>query len=568
MKRNWKQFFKDEEGNLQRILNDLENCCYEFHEFYIFDRYECGKQRIIYASCPEDQIVDTLLDQCLQYVFMDKKKIIHPNAYGSIKGKGQHELRSRIIKKVRNRDDLWVGICDTSKYYPTINHEVMMKYLRQHIKDKWLLWLCEETISRMEGVIGMALGLASSNILGHVYHASIDWAITVKYGFKDYYRFCDDKIILGRTSNEVHTIIRIIRDLTEQNQQNLKPNWKVIHCKDARFEFLGGFINSHNARLKTPSRRRIERRFKRELKRPFCAEITSNRDRITRSWAGVNGGLKGLNVANLRRYWKRRFGPYFERLRLAQGYIEILREQKRWHQKVARRIRGAEDFRSEENKRKFPLASGYRLIPRGLISEHPIVPPPSYVCWNKVKEYDKITTGPILYIDPLKSAENFAMNLFSKTTQPKIVNKYTGEKVTPDGILYTPVKIHHYEFMNSVYRPGNRVLVAQISYINEETKEIEDGMLMTEAYGVVKVLMGCLDQKPPHYTKFIKNKNGYITLTGINKVEEGKLKNVPDPIPTDTPVINPNQPKPKGNTNYKNDKPFKIDKNKNKGEED
>ena len=80
--------------------------------------------------------------------------------------------------------------------------------------------------------------------------------------------------------------------------------------------------------------------------------------------------------------------------------------------------------------------------------------------------------------------------------------------------------------------------------------------------------MGCLNQKPPHYTKFIKNKNGYITLTGINKVEEGKLKNIPDPIPTDTPVINPNQPKPKGNTNYKNDKPFKIDKNKNKGEED
>lgn len=377
MIKNWGKFFEDPEGNIDRIYNALMTQSYEFHPFNTFVRYENGKRRNIFASVPEDQIVDTLLDACLKYVFMEKKKIIHPHSYGSIKGKGQHELRELVIKRVHNRKDLYVAVCDTHHYYPTINHKVMAKYIRQHIKDPWLIWLCDATINRMHGEVGMALGLASSNILGHVYHAAIDWTIIVEYGIHDYYRFCDDKLMISSNLNYLHTMVRVLRDLTEENGQSLKPNWRVVHCEEERFEFLGASINSHNARLKTPSRRRIERRFKKEMKKPFNPENKDDRDRVMMSWAGMKGGLRGLDIGNLERYWRRVYKPFFDRLQSVEGWIEIDRAAKKWHNHRARSLAEAWDCRSDENKRLFPLAEGLRpRLPQGEILGDPQEPFP------------------------------------------------------------------------------------------------------------------------------------------------------------------------------------------------
>lgn len=331
MYRQWNRFLGDLDGNLDKIYNDLKNQCYVFHPFNIFVRYENGKKRIIYASGPEDQIVDNVLDHALKYVFMERKKIIHPNCYGSIKGKGQHELRTRVIRKVRGRRNLWAAVCDTHHYYPTIKHDIMMSYLKEHIKDSWCLWLCEETIKRMPGTEGMALGLASSNILGHVYHAAVDWSMIVEYGVRNYYRFCDDKIMIDDDPKFLHSMVRVLRGKIEGEMgQGLKPNWKVVWCGGKeRFEFLGAWINSENARLKTPSRRRIEGRFKKELRLPFDIQRQEDRDRIQRSWAGVRGGLKGLSINNLIRYWSNVSYPeYFKRLKQIDAYKDQIKKKK------------------------------------------------------------------------------------------------------------------------------------------------------------------------------------------------------------------------------------------------
>lgn len=399
MRRNWANFLSDEEGNLRKIYQALLNQEYHFHPFNTFIRYECGKRRDIYASCPEDQIVDTLLDQCLKYVFMERKQIIHPHCYGSIKGKGQHELRELVIKKVRNRDDLYVAVCDTYHYYPTINHKIMGKYIRQHIKDPWLIWLCDVTIDRMNGEEGMALGLASSNILGHVYHAAIDWTITVEYGMQDYFRFCDDKIMISTDLKLLHSMVRILRDLTEQNGQSLKPNWRIVHCKEERFEFLGAAINSHGARLKTKSRRRIERRFKKELRLPFNPENSVHRNRILMTWAGIKGGLRGLHVKNLLAHWETHYSEFFERLSTARGWVEIGRSQKKLYNSRLKALTEAWDCRSEENQKLYPLACGVRRFPQGEILGDPQEPlPPD---WYKRSSPTKDGPRPVMHINPL-----------------------------------------------------------------------------------------------------------------------------------------------------------------------
>ena len=157
----WEELLSDREKSVDKIYTGLLTKTYRFKPFKIFYRNENKKTRIIYASYPEDQIVDYILDLCLKYVFTEKKKFIHRNSYGSIEKKGQHELRRRIIEKIKGKDDIYIAVCDTKQYYPTINHSILMRVLERHIKDKWALWLCWKTINRMKGIKGLALGLAT-----------------------------------------------------------------------------------------------------------------------------------------------------------------------------------------------------------------------------------------------------------------------------------------------------------------------------------------------------------------------------------------------------------------------
>lgn len=347
MRKQWKLFLSDLDNNIMKLYYDLRYCVWKPSPFLIFKRRENGKLRIIYASLPVEQIVDNLYTDCINYVFLDKKKLVPANCYGSIKGKGQHELRSLIIRKVRHRTDLFVGIGDTSKYYPSMNHCILFRFLSDHIKDKWLLWLSEVNINRM-GDVGIALGLPSSNPIGHVYHACLDWLILLDYRVRRYYRFCDDKFIIHKDVNYLHSVMRIIRKEVDGLGQKLKSNWRVVNCSNERFECLGASINSHNARLRTSSRRRIERMIKLRMREPY------NPMKAFASWAGVKGSLKGLDVRNLINYWRRVYPDFFNLLDDAIKILDQRRRNKKWHNRLYNILKCAPDNRSDKNKMLYP----------------------------------------------------------------------------------------------------------------------------------------------------------------------------------------------------------------------
>lgn len=342
----WADYLRNLEDNITILYYKLRYQVWNPKPFIIFEKMEMGKLRIIYASYPEEQIVDNLYTDCLNYVFFDQKKIVPANCYGSIKGKGQHEMRRAIIRKVRHRTDLYVGISDTQKYYPTMNHRVLMQTLCQHIKDRWLLWLSRVNLKRM-GDLGIALGLPSSNPIGHIYHAALDWMILLAYKVRRYYRFCDNKFVIHKDVNYTHTVMRVLRDQTEAIGQRIKADWRVVWCKEERFECLGAMINSHSAKLRTKSRRRIERMMRLRIKEGDPMKALA-------SWSGVKGSLRDLSVSNLIDYWKRNYPEFFHLLRWAREMLSEARHRKKWHRKLERILTIAKDLRSDHNKTLYP----------------------------------------------------------------------------------------------------------------------------------------------------------------------------------------------------------------------
>ena len=336
----WEEFMADYANNVERIYQELRYQTLVPGPFKIFEKKEGEKIRRIYASYPREQIVDLLLTDCLEYVFVARKKLIPAHCYGSIKDKGQHELRRRIIRKVKGSQGLYVFVGDTEKYYPTMVHEYLKTILRMHIKDEWMLWLCDITIDRMPDGVGVALGLPSSNVMGHVYHSLIDWVMISDYGFKDYYRFCDDKYIIDKDKNYLHTGARALREEVDKARQKLKCTWRIVNCEHQYFDCLGALINSKTARLRPSSRRSMERRMYALQRKPY------NPQECLRAWSGMKGSLRDLNVGGLLRVWKDRYAEFFRRVACAHRELAIERRRRKKHKRIERILTNAVDCRT------------------------------------------------------------------------------------------------------------------------------------------------------------------------------------------------------------------------------
>lgn len=350
IRNEWTAFMEDVDRNVDILLWQLSHEEYEYGDFIEFNRIERGKLRKIFASHPVDQIVDQLLTDCLYYVFLDKKHIVPANCYGSIPGKGQHEMRRKIIRLVKGSKNLIAGIGDTKQYYPTMLHDLLYSMCERHIKDKWLLWLCKITIYRMKGGRGLALGSPSSNIFGHLYHSELDWLIILGYKVRRYYRFCDNKFIIHKDVHYVHTVMRALKEGIEKLGQQMKSDWRVVNCTDERFDCLGSMVNSHGARMHRKTRRSAEQHMK------VCIE-QGDPIMALRTWSGIRGTFNSLSINNLLRYWRDRYEDFFLLVKEGRRIERRNARRRKWHKKLNKILISCPDCRSDENKRKYPLAA-------------------------------------------------------------------------------------------------------------------------------------------------------------------------------------------------------------------
>ena len=199
LRKEWKDFDADISKNLQDLYNDLKYGTYKHGDYYVFKKMDSGKIRVIHSATPRDRIVDQLLADILEFVFMPKLQRGH--VYGSIKGLGQHKCRLRAINKIRRqKDDVFVGSADIRQYYPTCNPDTIIRILCKYIKDKWVISLSKEFLS-----LGyVVLGNISSNILGHINLLDIDYSIVRNFKC-DYLRFCDDTIFISNNKQAVRS---------------------------------------------------------------------------------------------------------------------------------------------------------------------------------------------------------------------------------------------------------------------------------------------------------------------------------------------------------------------------
>lgn len=200
------------------------------------------KRRIIHAPTFKDRILQHAIVQVIRPYF--EEKFIY-DSYAVTPGKGTHLAVRRVQNFLRRAaitgESVYVLQCDISKFYPSMDHDVLKSQIRRTIRDKKVLRLLDTMIDGFNGNAGKGLpiGALTSQLAANIYLNVLDHFVKECIGAKYYLRYMDDFIIIDNDKQKLKSILADIRWLVECHLK-LKLNPKTqIYPASRGVDFAG-----------------------------------------------------------------------------------------------------------------------------------------------------------------------------------------------------------------------------------------------------------------------------------------------------------------------------------------
>ncbi len=251
------------EENLINIQEELIHKTYRTSEYRHFIVYE-PKERLISALPFKDRVVQHAICNIIEPIF--EKSFIY-DSHACRKGFGVLSGVLRTTKFLRtvsqNSEKVYCLKGDISKYFPSIDHEVLKKLIRKRIKCKDTLNLIYEIIDKSGDICGMPIGNLTSQLFANIYLNELDHYVKNVLRVKYYIRYMDDFIILSNDKKQLNQILNNIRFFL-QTKLKLKLNRKtqVFLVRQRPIDFLGYKIWSTHRLLRKCNIKRTKRKFK------------------------------------------------------------------------------------------------------------------------------------------------------------------------------------------------------------------------------------------------------------------------------------------------------------------
>jgi len=236
----------DLENYIRWIQEELKNKTFRTSDYEIMDRWDGRKMRVIY-KLPyfPDRIVQHAVVQVCEPFW--KASFIR-DTYQSIVGRGTHDARKRVEKYVKGNPKLYALKFDISKYYPSIDNELLKQEIRLRVKCPDTLWLLDNIIDSENGA---PIGNYTSQYLGNIFLNRFDWWVKQELKPYGYFRYCDDIVILTDSSWNAHNFRKQMFDkLRFEYKLDIKTDWQVFPVDDRGLDFVGYVFKSDGTRLR------------------------------------------------------------------------------------------------------------------------------------------------------------------------------------------------------------------------------------------------------------------------------------------------------------------------------
>ena len=213
-----------------------------------------GGERKLGIPTVSDRIAQMVVKSRLEPVVAP---LFHPDSYGYRPGKSALEAVGQTRQRCWKLD--WVIDLDIKGFFDNIDHDLLMRAVKKHAKEKWVVlyierWLQAPAQAEAGHVTargkGTPQGGVVSPLLANLFlHYAFDRWMQKTYPHLLFERYADDAIVHCRTEAEAQEVRRAIAVRMQECRLELHPDkTKIVYCKDddrrgtypnEQFDFLG-----------------------------------------------------------------------------------------------------------------------------------------------------------------------------------------------------------------------------------------------------------------------------------------------------------------------------------------
>lgn len=230
---------------ISRIYNILVNREYKTGKYNVFTIFE-PKERTIISQNMQDKVINHLVTRQILYPAilpcLINENVASRENMGTSKGIEYYKKYMRNCKIQNER--YYILKCDISKYFASIDHDILKQKVRRKIKEKESLKIVEDIIDSYE--TGLGIGNMTSQCLAIFYLNDMDHYIKENLKIKYYVRYQDDFLLFHHSKEYLKECLEKIKEFLEKEKLQLNPKTKIFSNND-NFIFLGRKKNNNYA---------------------------------------------------------------------------------------------------------------------------------------------------------------------------------------------------------------------------------------------------------------------------------------------------------------------------------
>jgi len=249
------QFEADLRDNLYKIWNRMSSGSYFPPPVRAVSiPKKSGGQRILGVPTVADRVAQMVVKMVIE---PDLDSIFLPDSYGYRPGKSALDAIGVTRKRCWEYD--WVLEFDIKGLFDNIDHTLLLRAIRKHVKCKWAIlylerWLTAPMVledgTRVERTRGTPQGGVVSPVLANLFlHYAFDLWMVRTHPELPWCRYADDGLVHCRTEQEAQAIQTDLQIRLAECQLELHPTkTRIVYCKDGqrtgkypirKFDFLG-----------------------------------------------------------------------------------------------------------------------------------------------------------------------------------------------------------------------------------------------------------------------------------------------------------------------------------------
>ncbi len=283
----WDEFKKDKRNkkDVQAFEFRLEQNIFELHRDLLAKKYthlpysgffiRDPKVRHIHKAAASDRVLHHALFRILNPVF---DKIFIPNSFSCRIDKGVHKGVLALERMIRAESKnftrpCFVLKCDVQKFFDSVDHQILLNFLKKKIVDPDTMWLLQKVIESFATTQtnlfdrqGLPIGNLTSQLFANVYMNQFDQFVKHVLRVRCYARYTDDFVVVSSDRAYLEAPVNPIRSfLGDQLHLKIHPQ-KISICPcNKGVDFLGYVAFPHYRLLRKKTKRRLFRKLKERI---------------------------------------------------------------------------------------------------------------------------------------------------------------------------------------------------------------------------------------------------------------------------------------------------------------